>query len=131
MAEQATLTPILPAALTAFASMATGTAARITALSMVRVRLKLKTIAGAAVAIRPWYESGGEWWPLRGDGAGGGPAAVTAAPGVLEDQSGYPKAEGYYVTAGLSHPVALVIESGSAADIQAADIEAVVLPTLA
>jgi len=130
MAQQGTLAPVSAVPGGAPEAMTEGTVVKMTALSLLRVRLRLVNGAGAAVAVRPWYYRDGNWWPLRGDGAGAGPGPVTATPGVLQDASGRALAEGLYVAAGLSHSLCLVVESGNASDVSTALVEAADLPTL-
>lgn len=83
------------------------------------LRLRLMTIPGTDVAtVRPWYWQDGQWWPMRFD-------ALAGVDGVTADgaQNGG-KAEGYFATAGLSHEIALVVESGVTASIELAIVDA-------
>ncbi len=83
------------------------------------LRLRLLTVAGTdVVSVRPWYWQDGQWWPMRFD-------AVNGVDAVTADgaQNGG-KAEGYFATCGLSHEIALVVESGVPASIDVALVDA-------
>lgn len=83
-----------------------------------KVRL---AVSGSAVAVRPYYERDGRWWPLRADAASGvGVEPVTADPAI---RGGL--AEGLYACTGVSSFVCLVAESGVPADVLAAYLEIV------
>ena len=83
------------------------------------LRLRLLTVAGTdVVSVRPWYWQDGQWWPMRFD-ALSGVDAVTA-----DGAQNGGKAEGYFATAGLSHEIALVVESGAPASLELALVDA-------
>lgn len=75
--------------------------------------------AGAVVKLRPWYYRDGIWWPLRGDGD----PSVSVAPVTVDPTVFGGKAEGFFVTGGLSHYVCVLVESGSAGDVEKCFVE--------
>ena len=83
------------------------------------LRVRVQTIPGAdVVGIRPWYWQDGQWWPMRFDALEG--VGPVTADGAQNDG----KAEGYFASAGLSHEIALVVESGVPASIDLALVDA-------
>lgn len=83
------------------------------------LRLRLLTVSGTdVVSVRPWYWQDGQWWPMRFD-ALEGVGAVTA-----DGAQNGGKAEGYFATGGLSHEIALVVESGVPSSLNLAIVDA-------
>jgi hypothetical protein len=83
------------------------------------LRLRLLTVSGTdVVSVRPWYWQDGQWWPMRFDAAEG-VGAVTA-----DGAQNGGKAEGFFATGGLSHEIALVVESGVPASLNLAIVDA-------
>lgn len=80
---------------------------QVNALAFLRVRLRVSDV----LAVRPWYWRDAQWWPMRADGAplSAGTAPLTADPAKFDG-----KAEGFFAALGLSNPVAMVAEIGSA-----------------
>ena len=97
--------------------LAAGEHMQMIAPSLLRVRVQ--TVPGTdVVGIRPWYWQDGKWWPMRYDSLAG--TDPVTANGALNDG----KAEGYFASAGLSHEIALVTETGVPASVELALVDA-------
>lgn len=90
---------------------------RLGALAMVRVWFE---VGVGVVAVRPWYKRDGKWWPMRFDGA---TLSAGAAPLTADATKMLGRADGFFVAAGISHPVALVDETNDGEGVNEAFIE--------
>ncbi len=84
----------------------------------VELRLALVDTADSPVVVRPWVYRGGSWEPVRADGGGNGPSAVTAELTINGGQ-----ANGIFMCGSTAASFCLVLESGDVDNIAKASLD--------